>query len=238
MQVSTRAFVFSAVKYAEADLIVSCFTEEYGLKSYLLRGILKSRKGKLRASMFQPLTQLQLEAFHKNKGTLERIQEAKVIQPYQSLQTEVVKSSLLLFLSEVLKNSVKEEETNIPLYQFISKSLYWLDDHNEIAAFHLLFLLKLSGFLGFYPDFTEKDCTFFHLQEGVFQNLKQEYCQQGPHVEAIKWLHGKSYENLYEKKIPKEVRMELLQLLLNYYQLHLQGFRIPKSLPVLQQVFH
>ena len=71
MVVATKAIVFSAIKYSEADLIVSCFTETSGMKSYLLRNILKSKKGKLKASFFQPLTQLEIIADHKNKGTLE-----------------------------------------------------------------------------------------------------------------------------------------------------------------------
>ena len=78
MVVATKAIVFSAIKYSEADLIVSCFTETSGMKSYLLRNILKSKKGKLKASFFQPLTQLEIIADHKNKGTLEYIKEAKI----------------------------------------------------------------------------------------------------------------------------------------------------------------
>ncbi|HCW63386.1 MAG TPA: DNA repair protein RecO, partial [Leeuwenhoekiella sp.] len=100
MLVTTKAIVISAIKYGEADLIVRCFTEEAGLKSYILRRILKSKKGKLRTAMFQPASQLELVAVHKDKGTLESIREAKVIQPYVSLHTDVLKSSVVLFLSE------------------------------------------------------------------------------------------------------------------------------------------
>ena len=84
MIVSTKAIVFSAIKYSEADLIVTCFTQKEGIKSYLLRRILKAKSGKLKASQFQLLTQLDIVAYHKNKGTLESIREAKVIYPYQT----------------------------------------------------------------------------------------------------------------------------------------------------------
>ena len=52
MLVTTKAIVISAIKYGEADLIVRCFTEEAGLKSYILRRILKSKKGKYAEQYF------------------------------------------------------------------------------------------------------------------------------------------------------------------------------------------
>jgi len=239
MQVSTRALVFSSVKYAEADLIVSCFTEKYGLKSYLLRGILKSKKGKLRASMFQPLSLLQMEAFHKDKGTLERINEAKVIKPYKTLHTHVIKSSLLLFLSEILKNSIKEEESNPSLFSFIENSLKWLDENKEIANFHLLFLLKLTYFLGFYPDFSGKNRLYFNLMEGCFQEEEYgQFCEKGLAVETLKKIEEMEFMGLEKLTIKKDTRLKTLELLLSYYQLHIQGYKAPKSLPILAQIYN
>ena len=106
MVITTKAIVFSSLKYGESDLIVKCFTESSGLKSYLLRNVLKSKKGKLRSSYFQLLSLIEIEASHKNKGTLERINEAKMFYPYQSLHTNIVKSSLVIFLAEILSNTI------------------------------------------------------------------------------------------------------------------------------------
>ena len=239
MQVSTKAFVFSSVKYAEADLIVSCFTKDYGLKNYLLRGILKSKKGKLRASLFQPLSFLAIEAYHKDKGTLERISEARVEYPYKTLQTQIIKSSLLLFLSEILKNSVKEEEANPELFQFIEGALVWLDTHEEAANFHLLFLLKLTNYLGFYPDFSNRQFSFFNLTEGNFQQKPLgQFCQEGEPIEVLKDLNSLTFESLNTLKITKLIRIQTMDLLLHYYQLHVQGYKPPKSLKVLTALFH
>src|SRR5690606_32988163 len=149
MVVTTKAIVFSAIKYSEADLIASCFTEVAGVKSYLLRSILKSKRGKLKASYFQALTQLELIAEHKNKGTLEYIKEAKVFHPYQTLHTDIVKSSMVMFLSEMLKNCIREEEANTELYGFLENSFLWLDENDVIPNFHIFFLLQLSMYLGF-----------------------------------------------------------------------------------------
>ena len=239
MQVSTRALVFSAIKYAEADLIVSCFTEDFGLKSYLLRRVLTSKKGQLRVSLFQPLTLLQLEAFHKDKGTLEHIKEAKVLQPYQSLHTNVVKSSVVLFLAEILKNCIREEEANKTLFEYIRRALQWLDVNDVITNFHLLFLLKLTTYLGFHPDTSQSDLPYFNLMEGNFQKKSfGNYCEKSEAVETLKSFFGINFDALISKKTTKKQRFEVLDLLLLYYQLHLHGYKKPRSLLVLNQLFN
>jgi|TARA_R100000479_G_scaffold68390_1_gene32545 DNA repair protein RecO (recombination protein O) len=239
MLVSTKAIVISSLRYSEADLIVSCFTEVDGLKSYMLRNILKSKKGKLRTSFFQPLTLLDLVANHKNKGTLEYIKEAKIIQPYQTLHSDVYKSSLVMFLSEILKSTIKEEESNSQLFQFLTYSFQWLDLHENYANFHILFLLKLSQYLGFYPDTSTIEYPYFNIQEGTFeQHFDDHFSVEGEEVEALKLFFTKEFDSLTEIKLHKKTRTATLNLLLNYYQYHSQGFKTPKSLAVLQQLFN
>ncbi len=238
MVVTTNAIVISSIKYAEADLIVSCFTESSGLKSYLLRNILKSKKGKLRTSYFQPLTLLEITAVHRDKGTLERITEAKILTPYQSLHTNVVKSAIVLFLAELLKTSIQEEEANPSLFHYLQESLLWLDSHDAAANFHILFLLKLTSYLGFYPDVSTLKYKYFNLQEGYFEESPfGATCEEGRHVEAFKGFFGIDFDRLERIKLAKTTRSEVLNLLLLYYQLHLQAYRKPKSLLVLNQLF-
>jgi len=238
MVVTTKAIVFSALKYSEADLIVTCFTQTSGIKTYLLRGVLKSRKGKMRASYFQPLTQLEIVANHKDKGTLEYMKEVKVAYPYQTIHTHIEKSAIAMFLSEILKNTIREEEVNDALFIFLESALQWLDLHVGAANFHIYFLLKLSKYLGFYPDDSDIDLPFFNLQEGVFQkNITHIYCEEGEVVEAFKKFFGLTFEESAEIRIAKKLRAEVLDLVLAYYQLHLQEYKKPKSLAVLHQIF-
>ncbi|OAD90437.1 DNA repair protein RecO [Aequorivita soesokkakensis] len=238
MVVATKAIVFSAIKYSEADLIVSCFTEVSGVKSYLLRNILKSKKGKLKASYFQPLTHLELIADHKNKGTLEYIKEAKIFQPNQTLHTDIVKSGLVMFLSEMLKNCIREEEANTELYIFLEHSIQWLDRHTEIANFHIHFLLQLSMHLGFYPDASNSGAKYFNIMEGNFQAVNSSnYCLEGPQIENLKKFFEIDFQTLNTIKLSKKDRQALLELVLSYYSFHVQGYQKPKSLAVLNQLF-
>ena len=143
MLVTTKAIVLNAIKYGDSNLIVKCYTELEGSKSYLLRGVLSSKKGKLKTAYFQPLTQLKIVANHNNKGTLNSIKEAQVINHYKTVFTNITKQSIVFFLSEVLTYSIQEEENNTELYQFLEASLGWLDSNEKIANFHLYFLLSL-----------------------------------------------------------------------------------------------
>ncbi len=239
MVVTTNAIVISALKYSEADLIVKCFTQKSGLKTYILRGILKSRKGKFKTSMFQPLTQLELVARHKDKGTMEYLQDARILQHYSSLHTNVIKSTLVLFLSEVLRSAIQEEEQNEQLYHYLENTLNWLDLHKNIANFHLLFMLNLTRYLGFFPDEVQLDRPYFNMLDGVFQDINTNpYCIEGPNMELLKQLIGTKFDELEKIQLTRSGRSNFLNMMLSYYQLHIETFKKPKSLGVLNEIFH
>ena len=238
MIVHTEAVVLHSIRYGEADLIATLFTKESGLTSYLLRGVLKSKKGKLRSALFLPLTVLDIEAVHKNKGTLERIKEAKRKHSYANIHEDIVKRSLVFFLAEILKNSIKEEEANPELYEFMETTIAWLDAHQDVANFHIVFMIKLTQYLGFYPDTSDMTHSYFNLQEGCFQHMKtNRYCIQGEKVEKLKIFLGTKFDDAMHVKLSKIVRTDIIDLLLVYFELHLHEFKKPKSQAILNEIF-
>ena len=238
MQVTTKAIVFSSLKYGDTSLIVKAYTESDGLKTYLLKGVFASKKGKLKAAYFLPLMQLEIVASHKNKGTLEGIREAKVVHPYSSLHTDIIKNSLVLFLAEMLGNSIQEHEQDIALYNYLEYSFLWLDEHSVNPNFHLLFLLNLTKYLGFYPDTSFAHLPYFDLQEGSFTATPSlNPMLHGENLTGFNALLGINFDALPTIKIRKAQRHELLKTVILYFQLHLHGFRKPRSLEVLNAVF-
>tara|TARA_R110000737_G_scaffold60012_1_gene86679 strand:- start:6852 stop:7580 length:729 start_codon:yes stop_codon:yes gene_type:complete len=239
MQVTTKAIVFSAIKYGDTSLIVKAFTASDGIKSYLLRGVLASKKGKLKSAYFQPLTQLEIVANHKNKGTLETIKEAKVSYHYQTLYADMAKNAMTLFLAELLGNSIREEEQNEDLFEYLIASLQWLDMNKDVANFHLYFMLSLTRFLGFYPDVYQIDKPYFDLLEGEFVAVESlNPILRGENIYYFKTFLGINFDAMHTVKMKKTNRQELLKSLILYFELHLQGFRKPKSLAVLNEVFN
>lgn len=238
MVITTKAIVLSAIKYSDTSLIVKCFTECCGVKSYLLRGVLTSRKGKLKKAHFFPLTQLEITAGHRGKGSLEHIKEARVYFPYQTVYSDMAKNAVVLFLAEVLNSCIQEEEENAALYRYIENTLAWLDTRDETANFHILFLLKLTRYLGFYPDASEGHLPYFDLLEGSFA----DHAGYSPviHGEALKQFRkflGTDFDEVGQIRLAKEIRQDILNALIVYYELHLLGFKKPRSLAVLHEVF-
>lgn len=236
MQVKTKAIVISTLRYQEKSLIVKCFTESDGLKSYFIRDAFSSRKASQKIAYFQPLNILEVEATHKNKGTLEYLKEVKLAIPYYSITTDITKTTIAIFVSEMLHHSIKEEEKNQNLYSFLETALLWLDSHAEVANFHLILLLEVTKFLGFYPESSANSYPFFEMIEGVFIPFETTSCLTADETVLVKKLMALKFDNS-GKAFHVSERQALLKILLDYYSFHLDGFRKPNSLAVLKEVF-
>lgn len=236
MLVKTKAIVISSLKYQEKSLIVKCFTQNSGLKSYFVQNAFSSKKSNQKIAYFQPLTILEIEANHKNKGTLEHFKEIRLAAAYNTINTDIIKSTIVIFLSEILHYSIQEEEKNEALFTFLETALLWLDTHEETSNFHLILLLETTKFLGFYPDTSEMEGPFFEIKEGIFTPLLGIGCLTGHETMLFKKLIGLKFDSS-QKVFNGTERQVLLKILLDYYAAHLDGFRKPKSLDVLKEVF-
>ncbi len=236
MLVKTKAIVISSIKYKEKSLIVRCFTQSDGLKSYFVQSAYSGKKSNQKIAYFQPLTILEIEANHKNKGALEHFKEIKLATAYQTINTDVVKSTIVIFLSEMLHHSIQEEEKNEDLFTFLETALIWLDSNDETSNFHLILLLEITKFLGFYPDNSEADFNFFEMTEGIFSSFQGISCLNEHETFLFKKLINLKFDS--DQKVFAGIeRQILLKILLDYYSIHLDGFKKPKSLDVLKEVF-
>jgi DNA repair protein RecO (recombination protein O) len=141
-----------------------------------------------------------------------------------------------MFLSEIIHHSIHEEEKNEPLFLFLESALLWLDAHEEVANFHLILVLEMTKFLGFYPDTSNKEYPYFEKNEGVFIPFQSISCLTEHETHLFKRLLDLKFDS--DQKIFAGVeRQTLLKILLSYYTIHLDGFKNPKSLEVLKEVF-
>lgn len=236
MLVKTKAIVLSALRYQEKSLIVKCFTESEGLKSYYVRDAFTSKKSSQKTVYFRPLTILEIEASHKNKGSLEYFKEVKLAHPYYSISTDITKTTIAIFISEILHHCIKEEEKNQSLYSFLETALLWLDGHDDVANFHLILLMEVTKFLGFYPDSSDNEYSFFEMTEGIYVPYASVSCLSAEESDLLKRLMTLKFDSGI-KAFHVSERQQLLKILLDYYSFHLDGFRRPKSLDILKEVF-
>lgn len=235
--VTTKAIVISSIKYRESSLITTCYTQKFGIKKYLLKGVLKSKKGKLKAAYFHPLMQLSLIANHNTKGHLNFIKEVEIEQYYHHIYSNIKKQTIALFIAEILYYSIKEEEANKTLFKYLETSFLWLDTKEDTSNFHLLFLLNLTKYLGFYPELQNKQYNYFNMLEGKFQNKITPCSISDEKLYQFKKLLGINFDALNTIKFNSQSRQEVLTVLIQYFELHLSGFKKPKSLNVLKSVF-
>jgi DNA repair protein RecO (recombination protein O) len=204
----------------------------------MVKGVLKSKRGKFRSSMFQILSLLDIEMQYRNKGQLEYFKEVQNINPLNGLQNNVYKSSIAMFMAEILKSVIFEEEQNESLFDFLKDSILLLDQSDSFANFHLSFLTKLSAFIGFSPHLPENELDkYFNLNEGVFENQESAYSMTSENSAIFKQLVDFDLINSYQIKMSKAQRLVMLKLLMSYYELHIENFKQPKSLEVIESIF-
>lgn len=238
MFLKTQGIVISSIKYRDSDLIVKCYTKSKGSISFMVKGVLKSKRGKFRSSMFQTLSLLEIEMFFKNKGQLEYFKEVHTTYPLNNLQSNVYKSTIAMFLAEILKSVIYEEEQNAALFDFIESSIIYLDQSESFANFHLSFLVKLSAFIGFSPHLPENDYNrFFNLNEGYFEDEESAYSMSVENSSLLKLFIEKDLEQSQDIKMNKTQRLGLLKLLMSYYELHIDSFKTPKSFEIIESIF-
>ncbi len=235
----TRGIVFKTTDYAESSIIVQIFTEKFGLQSYLVNGI-KKPKSKVKLNFLQPLFLLDLVVYHKPGGNVQRIAEIRPSPLLTDIPYNIIKSTIVIFLNEVLYKSVKQQTDDQHLFDYIFNSIA-LFDSVEIGAanFHLLFLVKLSRFLGFFPDMAKAgSLPFFDLKEGNFtanQPLHHDFIEQRLITKWVELLRT-PLSNLDIINLNTKERRYFLDKLLTFYNLHLDDFRQVKSHIILEEV--
>ncbi len=241
MIIKTAGIILHSFKYAETSIIARIYTRALGLQSYLVPGVRKN-KAKIRQNLFQPLCMLELVVYHKEREGLHRIREVSCPRPYSSIPYDIRKTSVAMFLAEIMQHALKSQEASPSMYDFLQDAFFYLDSTTEkIADFHLVFLLKLSKHLGFQPrNNYDTSCCFFNLQEGVFQQS-----QGHPDICLDRELSRLFFEILSADLhlpenivIAKESRRKLLQKIIDYYGHHLAGMPEVKSHGILENVLH
>jgi DNA repair protein RecO (recombination protein O) len=236
----TRAIVLYNLNYSDTYSIVHVFTEEFGPVSYLIAKS-KGKKTRVPKSIFYPLSIVDLEVEHHNLREIQRIKEGRVHIPLISLLNNPVKSTICMFLAEFLGKVTKEAQANKQLFDFIFHSLQILDlSEKSYANFHLAFMIRLSLFLGFYPD---ASCyakgMYFDMQNGVFTQSKPFRTHFLNPDESLVFyrLMRMNYQNMRYFRFSRHERREIIIRILEYYRLHLIHFSEIKSLEIFHEVF-
>jgi len=238
--VKTRGIIFKSVKYSESSLILDVYTEELGLRSYIVKGV-RSKSGKNLAGHFQLMQVLDMVVYNNEAKALNYIKEYSLHHVYLNLPFDIKRSSVGVFMIEVARKSIKEREKNQRLFDFIMEGISRLehDGHDRLLYLHLKFMVELSGYLGFFPQGRHSPETpSFDLKEGTFTNYSGHlYTIDEPFSRSFSQIIETDWTFINTLQIDKIHRNALLDKLLEYYQYHLDIQGSFHSLDILKEVF-
>ena len=241
MQQKTRGIVLRSHKYGDTGMITTIYTEAFGRMSFIMQGI-HGKKSSVKGNLLKQLFLLEMEIDYKPGRELQRVKEIKNLSPFGSIPFGIVKSSLALFLAEILEKVLREEESRPDLFEFLFRSIQVLDLMEDgVNNFHLLFLIQLTRFLGFAPanNFSASN-QFFDMVAGnfVLSSPTHSWFLKNRESEILAQLIGMNYQNLAKFKPDQGLRNIWLDFILEYYGLHLGNKLNLKSLEVLRETLH
>ena len=239
----TKGIILRTVKYGETSLVVTIFTEQLGLQSYLVNGVrTPTKKGSAKANLFQPAAILDLIAYHNEFKNLQRLKEFKWSYLYQNILSDIRKNAVALFMIELLTKCLKQPEANAELFYFVEDALHHLDEATDTATanFPLFFALHLAVFFGFrVSDEFSETLTYLDLEGGSFveERPRHPHYLQDREAAAVSHILKIMQPNeLEEVALNQEMRRRITHAVEEYYALHIPDFGTMKTLPVLREI--
>lgn len=239
MESKTRGIVLRTVKINDNKLIVDFLSREEGRVSAVWK-VTTSRTSKVRRQYFQPMTILSANLERSPRQQMARIKEAHIAQPYSSIFLDGSKLAITFFLAEFLNYATRSMHGDAPLYDFVEQSLTWLDTSSRgVANFHLMFMVRMSLFLGFQPDMSSyEEGALFDLREGIFCTsapLHSDFINADD-AKKMQILMRMSPSNLHLFPLSRNERNRIIDITLTYYRLHIPQFGEMKTLEVLREL--
>lgn len=240
MLYKTRGLVLNTINYSDKYVLAQIFTESFGRVTYMVSKS-KGKNTKTPKSLFSPLAILELEVEHQASRDIQRIREARSELFLYDISGNLSKTSMTFFLSEFLTRVLKDINDSQLLFSFLEQSVHILEmTDKSISNFHLVFMLKLSHFLGFYPNLEEyRENYLFDMINGEFvmyQPLHKHFLNRSD-SRSLSLMARISYENMHHFVFAQQDRINIINRILEYYRLHLYDFPALKSLDVLHELF-
>lgn len=235
----TQGIILRTVKYGESSLILDIYTRDKGLQSFIIGGV-RSKKAKTKTGLLQLMSLVDLVSYFRESKDMHRIKEVNPTHIYSAIPFEIAKSSVGVFLIEFIQKTLKEQEANFKLFDFISECFIFLDKSEQsISNFHLVFLLKYASFLGIQPENNFSiEKKYFDMNESRFVTKIPviHHCLNEEESECWNRMIECDLSETHQLIISKELRKKLLNELIEYFQLHLDTKLVINAHLILEQV--
>ncbi len=239
MLIKTQAIILNTLKHSDKTTIVNSYSLHFGRISFAVFGT-HGKKSSVRSAYLQPLSIVELDVMYVPGRDIQRIKDLKMNFIFSSIPFDPIKSAITLFIAEMLLKVLHQPVQDEPLFNFMKDSIIYLDsEFQNFADFHLIFLLKLTQFVGFYPYCDSTEIKYFDLMNGVFELQKPSHTHylSDDYAKLFFNLLNSDYKNADRLTIGRNNRKIILNAILDYYRLHVPDFHGLKSLAVFQSLF-
>ncbi len=236
----TKGIILHQLKYTDSGIIVQVYTRDFGRLSLIIKGM-RSRKSGKHNVFFQPLSVLDIVVYLKESRSIQIMKEFSVSYIPADVYSDVRKTSIALFLGEMLTSVLKEESSQPDMFDFIERSIRYFDTGRmNYLNFHIAFLIGLSSYLGFEPGLrTSPDNKYFDMENGIFVPLPPVHGNYiNPDIsDLLARFFRSSYDQTSSIPLTGTIRNEVLDSIIKYYSVHLPGLKKINSLEVLKEIF-
>ena len=234
MLTNSQAIILNHIRFAENDLIVKVLSKKKGLLSFLIKNGQKNKKQYL-----QPLMIVNIVFNYKANKNFHYIKNIELSAIPNKILINHRKRNTVLFLCEVISRCIKEGDEDLSVYDFIEKSVSWLNsDFCSGKFFDLWFLINLTKFLGVAPEYNKiKNISnyVFSPERGRFilqLNQKNHNVWGGEMSRLLYDFLCTNIEDLENFSLSYSDYKFLINNILNYYSMHVSNFNYEKLLSV------
>lgn len=236
---ATKGIVLRTVKYGETSIIVTMYTEIFGLQSYLINGVRTEKKASTKANLYQPTTLLDLIVYHHPHKNLQRIKEAKLFYNRNFQGSEVIKYSIAIYMVELIQKAITESESNSELYHFFEEHFLQVLQEKEqnLSNYPIVFTLHFAEQLGFgvHNNYSElRPC--FNLQNGNFVQENEMLSSQILDKENSFLISEILQQKQQIASLSGLKRLEILNICIQYLKHHIPHLGELKSVQVLHEL--
>lgn len=235
-----RGIVLHTLKYGDSSMVAYLLTDVGGRRTYMVQGV-RSRSGRgSKLALFQPMFPVEFEGLESPRQQMDRFKEVRAGFSLRNLPFDVRKSTMALFMAEVLYRLVRESEPNEALFGFVWSSAEALDAMDDgVSNFHLWFLANLSRLLGYRPGNDYTPGAWFDIREGLYTAVRPTHpgVMTQECASLLERMLCCDVRRLGEVELNREQRSDFLSAMLAYFGYHLDAVSAVQSVRILREVF-
>ncbi len=241
---NTKGIVLRVTKYGDTSIIMTAYTELFGVQQYMVKGVrVTSKKGANKGVFYQPAAILQMEVYHAPMKTMQMVKEVSWDYVYQNVYSDVLRNAVALYIVEVLQQTM-QPEPHPEMFYLIEDTFKQLDKGGAglVSNLPIYFLIHLSQTMGFgLQGKYSNETPILDIKEGEFISKPPAhpyYLEAQTAQVASTFLQVQFYNDLETISLSGAQRKKILELFQLSLSWHYKKFSEIKSLPILQSILH